>query len=93
MGYGGVGEKRVVGLGGDLREGHASSHSLVYLLGYLKRDKQNNRVFERRKEHLVNIRDRWLHYFGSLILGHNLYNIEDFEVIVHIFTNLQIFYK
>lgn len=35
-------------------------------------------LIEGKANDLLKIRDRWLHLFGSLILGHGLYTVDDF---------------
>lgn len=37
---------------------------------------------------MYKIKDRWFHFFGSLMLGHDIYRVEDFGNIIDILTNL-----
>lgn len=39
--------------------------------------KMNNRAFEGREDSFINIKDRWMHYFGSIFLGHNSDTLDD----------------
>lgn len=49
---------------------------------------RNNRIFEGIERNFVNIKDKWLHLFGSIMLGHNLDSFDDFGLIVNILTEL-----
>lgn len=50
---------------------------------------RNNCVFEGIENTLLNVRDKWLHYFGSLFLGHNLLSIEDIGAVVNMLIDMK----
>lgn len=43
---------------------------------------KNNRAFEGIEDTFVNIKDRWLHYFDSTLLGHNLLSLMILELLL-----------
>lgn len=45
-------------------------------------------MFEGIESDLSKLRDRWLHYLGSLCLGHDSLGIEDFGNFIHILIEL-----
>lgn len=47
-----------------------------------------SRAFEGIEGEMSTIRDRWLHFFDSLILGHNIYTCEDFGNVIDTITDL-----
>lgn len=49
---------------------------------------RDNRIFEGLEENFANIKDKSLHLFGSIILGHNLNCLDDFGATVNILTDL-----
>lgn len=48
----------------------------------------NRSVFEEIEWEISKIKDGWFHYFGSLILRHGIYRMEDFGNVVDILTDL-----
>lgn len=50
--------------------------------------KENNRIFEGKENNFVNIKDRWFHYYGSIVLGHNLDNLVDLGSVVDMLIDL-----
>lgn len=44
--------------------------------------------FEGKEVDFVTINDRWFHYFGSIVLGHNLDSLEDFGSVINILIDL-----
>lgn len=51
----------------------------------------NRRGFEGVEGDMSELRDRWFHLFGSLILGHDLCRVEDFEYLIDCLTNMWFF--
>lgn len=49
---------------------------------------RDNRIFEGLEENFANIKDKSLHLFGSIILGHNLNCLDDFGATVNILTDM-----
>lgn len=45
----------------------------------------NGRAFEGEN---VNIRDRWINIFNSLILGYNIFRMKDFRNVIDILADL-----
>lgn len=48
----------------------------------------NSIVFEGIEGEMFKIMDRWFYFFGSLILGHDIYSKEDFGEVIDILTQL-----
>lgn len=42
----------------------------------------NGRPFEGVEINLGNIRDKWIHTFGFILLGHDIKNLDDIGVII-----------
>lgn len=49
---------------------------------------RNNRAFDECMGDLSKIRDRWIHTFGTLILGHDVYGWDDFGKLFDILTDM-----
>lgn len=49
---------------------------------------RSSRIFEGKETDFGTIKDRWLYFFGSIVLSHNLDSLEDFESIVDIFIDM-----
>lgn len=45
---------------------------------------RNQRGFEGIEWEITKIMDRWLHYMGSLYLGHDINRMEDFKEFINI---------
>lgn len=50
-------------------------------------EKRNYRAFDGRTGDLGRIKDRWIHTFGILILGHDLYGWDNFWKVFDVLTN------
>lgn len=48
----------------------------------------NNKAFNECVRDIDKIRDRWLHTVGTLILGHDVYEWDDFGRVFDALTNL-----
>lgn len=63
----------------------------TYSYFYFKKKKwkeRNSRAFDGIKGEMTKTRDRWLHFFGSVILAHDMYKWEDFGNIVYTINTL-----
>lgn len=60
-------------------------HLIIFWIIWKER---NNRAFEGKKSDFVTIKNKWLHLFWSIVLGHNLDNIVDFASLVNTLTVL-----
>lgn len=45
-------------------------------------NESNVRVFEGIKREFVTIRDRWIHIFAFMVLGHDINRLDDFENVI-----------
>lgn len=53
---------------------------------------RNSIAFESKEIELYRLRDRLLHYFGFILLEHDIIINEDFGNVIYILTILLIFY-
>lgn len=49
---------------------------------------RNNRDFEDNKDTFVNIKNRWLHCFGFILLGSSLLSFDDIGAIIDTFLDM-----
>lgn len=49
---------------------------------------RNNKAFDGKEVNFCNIKNRWFHYFGSILLAHNLDNLDDLGSIVYMLIDL-----
>lgn len=50
--------------------------------------KRNNRAFKGKEDIFGNIKDKWFHFFDSIVLEHNLVHFDDFGSISDMFIDL-----
>lgn len=49
---------------------------------------RNSRALDGIEGEWAKIRDRWFHLFSSLILGHDIYMMDDFKNVIEMITTL-----
>lgn len=49
---------------------------------------RNVRDFEEIEGEMLKVMNRWLHIFGSLILAHDIYRVENFRNVIDLLTDL-----
>lgn len=45
-------------------------------------------MFEGIEREMYKVKDRWLYYFDSMILEHDIYRMDDFGNIINIFIKI-----
>lgn len=51
-------------------------------------EERNVRAFGGIEGEILNIRNKWIHVFGSLILSHNINKLENFGNVIDLLTDM-----
>lgn len=62
------------------------AYSTYYFLSVIERKEQQG--FSGIENEISKIKDRWFQFFGSLILGHGIYRVQDFGNVIDILIKL-----
>lgn len=49
---------------------------------------RNKRAFDGQEESSMNLKNRWFHYFDSIMLGHSTYSLKDFWAIADMLIDM-----